>query len=124
MSTDKIHQSEIMETHTNMIESLLERTFEYGKISLELVKLKAVDKSSILVSSALAQGIVYFFVLMFLLFLNLGLAFWLGELLGKNYSGFLVVAAFYGLTGIVFRVFMYNWIKNRVCNSLIKRLLN
>ena len=113
-----------METHTNMIESLLERTVDYGKISLELVKLKAVDKSSNLFSSALAQGILYFFVLQFLLFLNLGLAFWLGEILGKNYYGFLVVAAFYGLTGIVFRIFMYGWMKNRVCNGLIKRMLN
>lgn len=107
-----------------MIESLLERTVDYVKISLDLVKLKAVDKTSNLVSSALAQGILYFFVLMFLLFFNLGLAFWLGEILGKNYYGFLVVAAFNGLTGIVFRIFMYDWIKNRVCNSLIKRLLN
>ncbi len=106
-----------------MIESLLERAFDYGKISLELAKLKAVDKSSNIVSSALSQVVIYFFVITFLLFLNIGLALWLGELLGKNYFGFLAIAAVYGLIGIIIRIFMYRRIKNCVCNSLIKRLL-
>ena len=123
MLTDKIHQTEIMENHSNMIESLVERAFDYGKISAELAKLKAVDKTSSIVSSASTQVVIYFFVLSFLLFLSLGSALWIGELLGKNYYGFLVIAAVYGLIGIIIRIFMYRWIKNCMRNSLIKRLL-
>ena len=125
MLTDKILQTEIMETiQPNMIESLIEKAFDYGKISLELAKLKAVDKTSNIVSSAFSQVVIYLFVFSFLLFLNLGLALWIGELLGKNYYGFLIIAAVYGLVGLIIRIFMYRWIKNCVCNGLIKRLLN
>ncbi|MEI6141437.1 MAG: hypothetical protein WCP85_19355 [Mariniphaga sp.] len=125
MLTDKILQTEIMETtQPNMIESLIEKAFDYGKISLELAKLKAVDKTSNIVSSALSQVVIYLFVFSFLLFLNLGLAFWIGELLDKNYYGFLVIAAAYGFIGLIIRIFMYRWIKNCMCNGLIKRLLN
>lgn len=123
MLIDKIHQTEIIETQPNMIELLVERAFDYGKISLELAKLKAVDKTSSVVSSALSQVVIYFFVFSFLLFLNLGLAIWFGELLGRSYYGFLVIAAFYGLAGIIIRIFMYRWIKKCVSDSLIKRLL-
>ena len=112
-----------MENNTNMIESLVEQAFDYGKLSLELAKLKAVDKSANILSSALAQVVIYFFVFTFLLFLNLGLALWFGELFGKNYYGFLVFAAIYGLTAVIVRVFFYQRIKNCVCNGLIKRML-
>ena len=125
MLTDKIHQTEIMETtQPNMIESLIEKAFDYGKISLELAKFKAVDKTSNVVSSALSQAVIYFFVFSFLLFLNLGLALWFGELLGKNYYGFLIIAAVYGFVGLIIRIFMYRRIKNCICNGLIKRILN
>ena len=123
MLIDKIHQTEIIETQPNMIELLVERAFDYGKISLELAKFKAVDKTSNVVSSALSKVVIYFFVFSFLLFISLGSALWIGELLGKNYYGFLVIAAVYGLIGIIIWVFMYRWIKNCVRNSLIKRLL-
>ena len=35
-----------MEDKANLLESLLERGEEYGKTSLELLKLKVLDKSS------------------------------------------------------------------------------
>ena len=38
--------TEAMEDNAKLIESLLERAVEYGKTSLELVKLKALDKTS------------------------------------------------------------------------------
>jgi hypothetical protein len=58
-----------------------------------------------------------------MLFLNLGLAFWVGEILGKLYYGFFVVAAFYVFIGIIIHFFMYKWLKKIVCNYIIKQLL-
>jgi hypothetical protein len=59
----------------------------------------------------------------FLLFLNLGLALWLGEILGKPFYGFFVVAAFYVITGIVIHFFMHRWIKKLAGNYFIKHVL-
>jgi fatty acid desaturase len=58
-----------------------------------------------------------------MLFLNLGIALWLGDILGKPFWGFFVVAAFYILVGIVIHFFMHNWIKRLVGNYFIKRVL-
>lgn len=113
----------MMEDNGNLIESLIERAAEYGKTSLELAKLKAVDKTSEVVSSLIANAIVIVLISSFLFFLSLGLALWLGEILGKSYYGFFVIAAFFGITGIFIRLFMHKWIKRCVSNNFIRQVL-
>jgi hypothetical protein len=115
--------TEAMEDYTKLIESLLERAAEYGKTSYELIKLKALDKTSDVVSSFIPHSVVFVLIASFLLFFNLGLAFWLGEILGKTCFGFFVVAAFYGIIAIVVHFFMHKWLKKLVCNYIIKQLL-
>jgi len=112
-----------MEENANIIESLIERTTEYGKTSFELIKLKALDKTSEVVSSFVPNSIVYVFYFSFLLFCSLGVALWLGEILGTIYYGFFVVAAFYGITGIFIHLFMYKWIKRVVGDNFVKQVL-
>jgi fatty acid desaturase len=112
-----------MNDNEKLIESLLERTIEYGKTSLELVKLKTLDKTSEVVSSFIPHSIVFFFIASLLFFLNLGLAFWLGEIMGNNSYGFFVVAGFYGLLGLVIHFFMHDWLKKKICNYIIKQVL-
>ena len=112
-----------MEDNAKLIESLLERATEYGKTTYELVKLKALDKTSEVVSSFIPHSVVFVLIALFMLFVNLGLAFWLGEILGKTFYGFLVVAAFYGLIGIVIHFFMHKWLKKLVFNYIIKHML-
>ena len=113
-----------MEHTTTLVETLLERATEYGKSSLELVKLKTLDKSSDVASTIVPQILVYALLMLFMLFLNLGLAFWLGEVFGKIYYGFLVVAGFYCLVAIIFYFFMRKWIKKMVRNYIIKQVLS
>jgi hypothetical protein len=112
-----------MEENTKLLETLLERASEYGKASVELVKLKALDTTTDLVSSLIPLSIVILLGASFLLFLNLGLAFWFGELLGKVFYGFFIVAAFYFLIGIIIHFFLHNWIKKLVGDYFIKRIL-
>ncbi|NEW83183.1 MAG: hypothetical protein GZ094_12560 [Mariniphaga sp.] len=112
-----------MEENENIIESLIERTTEYGKTSFELIKLKTLDKASDVVSSFIPNSIVAVFYLSFLLFCNLGLALWLGEILGTIYYGFFLLAVFYGVTGIFIHLFMHKWIKRIVGDNFIKQVL-
>jgi len=112
-----------MEDNSNLFESLLDRATEYGKTSFELVKLKALDKTTDIVSSLIPFSVVLILITTFLLFLNLGIAFWLGELLGKIFYGFFAVAAFYILTGILIHFFLHKWIKRLVGDYFIKRVL-
>jgi hypothetical protein len=113
-----------MEDNAKLIESLLERATEYIKTSYELVKLKVLDKASDVVSSLVPNAVVFVLIASFLLFFNLALAFWLGEILGKTYYGFFVVAAFYGIIAFVLHFLMHKWLKKKVCNYIIKKVLN
>ena len=113
-----------MEDNAKLIESLLERAFTYGKTSFELAKLKAIDKTSEVVSTVIPHTVVIVIIASFLLFLNLGLAFWLGEILGKLFFGFFLVAAFYGISAIVLHFFLHKRIKKVICNYFIKQVLN
>ena len=113
----------MMEDNSNPLESLLEKATEYGKTSLELAKLKALDKTTDAVSSLVPHSIVFVLLATFLLFLNLGLALWLGDILGKAFYGFFVVAGFYILAGIFIHFFMHKWIKKLVGNYLVKIIL-
>lgn len=112
-----------MEEKVKLIEELYERATDYGKTSYELLKLKAVDKTSDIVSSFIPHSVFAIMVLTFLLFINLGAAFWLGEILGKVYFGFFVVAGFNGLLGLIMHLFMHKWLKRFFRNYIIKLLL-
>ena len=113
-----------MEDNAKLIESLLERVTDYGKTTFELVKLKALDKTSDVVSSFIPHSVVFVLIALFMLFVNLGLAFWFGEILGKTFYGFFAVAAFYGLIGLIIHLFMHKWLKKLVSNYIIKHGLN
>jgi len=112
-----------MEDNTKFLESLLEKATEYGKTSFELVKLKALDKTTDIVSSLIPHSVVFVLIASFLIFLNLGLALWLGEVLGKIFYGFFVVAGFYVIIAIIIHFFMHKRIKRLVGNYFIRRVL-
>jgi len=112
-----------MKDNESLIESLIERTTEYGKTSFELMKLKALDKTSEVVSSFVPNSIFAVFILSFILFLSAGIALWLGEILGKTYYGLFVVAAFYGFAGIFFHFVLRKNLKKRICDNFIKQVL-
>jgi fatty acid desaturase len=116
-------KTEVMEDKTKIFESLLERATDYGKASYELVKLKAVDKTSDVVSSFIPHSVVFIMIASFIFFLNLGIAFWLGDLLGKIFYGFFVVAAFYVIIGIIIHFFMHKWLKRLLSDYFIKHVL-
>jgi len=112
-----------MKDNSKLIDSLLEKATNYGKTSLELLKLQAVDKTSDSVSSIVPVAIVIIIISFFILFVNLGIAFWLGDLFGKIYLGFLTVSAFYAIVGLILYFFMRDWIKQTVYDFVIRLLL-
>jgi hypothetical protein len=112
-----------MDENAKLLESLFEKAVDYGKTSFELAKLQALDKSSDIVSTVVPRTIAIVLFSSFMLFLNLGFSLWLGEILGKIYYGFFVVATFYGVVGIIINFFFYKQFKKIVSNYFIRKLL-
>ena len=112
-----------METKGNLIEPLLERVEEYSKISIELIKLKSLDKTAEVMSALISRLLLVVIFSLFILSLTVAAGLWLGYLLGKDYYGFTAVALFYGLVGTLI-YFIHPFIKGRINNSIIKLMFN
>ncbi|RZJ68283.1 MAG: hypothetical protein EOO50_02360 [Flavobacterium sp.] len=105
-----------------MIQELIDKAETYAKTNIELYKLKAIDKTTDVFSSV-ASGIVIGVIITFLvIILSIGASLWIGELLGKLYYGFFIVAGFYALLAIilvatkkrVLEVFFNNYIVHEI----------
>jgi energy-converting hydrogenase Eha subunit A len=104
------------------IATLFERAEDYSKTTLKLLKLNAIDKSADVASSLVARLVVIMTVVFSVLIISIGVALWLGKLLGDAYCGFLAVGAFYGIVSIVLHLFGKKLLKYPVSNSIIKKL--
>ncbi|MBN2635288.1 MAG: phage holin family protein [Prolixibacteraceae bacterium] len=113
-----------MEEKYKMLEELWTSAETYGKTNVELIKLKTVDKVADGASSMVAWAAVVIALVLFFITLNFGIALLVGELVGKPYLGFLIVAAFYGLAGLILYLFKDKWIKKPLNNSMINNMLN
>jgi uncharacterized membrane protein len=112
-----------MEENAKIVESLIEKTTEFAKSSFELVKLKTIDKTADVVSTLIPHAVVLIFIVSFILFLNLGIALWLGEILGETFYGFFVLAGFYAVAATVFHFFFHDKMKEGIGNYIVKQLL-
>ena len=113
-----------MENDPGTVGSLFEKTGDYLETRLDLLKLRAIDKTSDVTSSLVSRIAIAIILFLAILIVNIGLSLWVGELVGKVYVGFFIVAAFYALLALIIYVFRKAWIKDPVTNILIKKLLN
>lgn len=112
-----------MDDNSNLLESLLDKAKEYGVTSFELAKLRAIEKAADVASSLVPSSVVLILVITCLLFLNLGLALWLGEVLGKLFYGFFVVAGFYLVLGLILHYFLHDWVKRIGGDYFVRHIL-
>jgi hypothetical protein len=112
-----------MEPNLNSIDPLLERAEAYGKTSFELLRLKGLLKTAEVSSSFLSGTVIVLLISFFAFTINIAIALWIGDLLGKAYYGFFIVAGFYAIISIVL-LLLHSSIKSRVNNAIIKQLFN
>ena len=112
-----------MDNIATNIEMLYEKAENYTKTSIDLVKLKAIDKTSEIISSLAVVISVAFIVAIFTLFLNIGIALWIGDELNNMALGFFIVSAFYLIVGIIIFINRNSFIKVPIDNLIVGKLL-
>ena len=112
-----------METKISLFEPLLEKAEAYGKTSFELLRLKALNKTADVSSTVLSRSLFILIVSFFAFMINIAVALWLGDLLGKAYYGFLIVSGFYAIAGIILWI-AHPSVKASVNNTIIKKLFD
>ena len=113
-----------MENQSSPVESLIDRVKIYVETRIDLLRLKAIDKSSSFLSLLISMVVVILISFIFIMLLNIGVALLIGELIGKSYYGFFIVAGFYLLIGVVLFMFRNKWLKAPIANSMIKNLMD
>ena len=106
-----------------LIESLFGQSTEFALNNFELYKLKLVDKTSN-VASSIVTGVVLFIVFfIFFVILNIGIALLIGDLVGKSYLGFLILAVIYAIVGFVIFKSRKKFFKTPILKMLISKIL-
>ena len=113
-----------MEDNKTPVEVLLERGQAYTKTTLQLFKLKATDKGAEIISKVVSGFVILILLILLFVNLNIAVALLIGELLGKMWLGFTILAGFYGVICLIVYLFRDRLIKRPVSNSIIRELLN
>ncbi len=113
-----------MSDNTTVTTGLLEKAEHYGKTSLQLIKLQAVDRSAKVMTSLSTQIVIGFAVVLFIVFLNIGFALWIGSLTGKTFQGFFIMSGVIILQALLLYLFREPLIRTPVSNLVINNLLN
>ena len=111
------------EESQSVFESLYEKGEQYARTSLEVIKLKTIDKSADVTSNLVSWVVIIVFGTLFFLILNVGLALWIGSLLGASYYGFFIVSGFYGILALICAIFRKQLIKKPLNNSIVDQFL-
>ena len=112
-----------METPANTIESLFQKVETYGLTTYELSKLKLLETTTVIATALIPRLSVVLMISLFIFVVSIGIALFLGEMLGKSYYGFYIVAAVYLLTAIILHFFLRRWIKKPISDLIIKQAL-
>lgn len=111
-----------MNNTIDKLEGLTDHVKEYVNARIELTKLKLAEKTSLIISNLIAVTVVVLLALFVIVFGSIAGAWALSDYIGKPYSGFLIVAGFYLLLGIIVWVSRGKLIRYPVMNVIIKQL--
>lgn len=97
---------------------------EYINVRLQIIGLNVTEKVAFALSNFITNGLSIILLLIMVVFLSLGGAFWLGTLVENTALGFVLMGAFYLFVFILIRYFLSKGIKAILMNILIRDLTN
>lgn len=95
---------------------------EYANIRKDLAMLTFAERSSTAAAGAAAGGVMAILGLFVFFFGSLTLGFYLSEVMGNTYSGFLIVTGFYLIVTLIVYLTKENMIKKPVESGVIKKI--
>jgi len=103
---------------------LTERLKTYVATNLEIIKLEVFERTSVLGASFISSLLLGLSGLLFVLFLSLGVGFYLSTLFGDTYTGFAILAGFYLLIVVILLIGRKKAIERPQRDRIIRMLLN
>ncbi|MGB4843172.1 MAG: phage holin family protein [Ferruginibacter sp.] len=106
------------------IEELTTNLKRYANTSYELIKLEATEKTSVMGAGLISGILVAYAGLLFVLFLSLGLSFYLSHLVGNSYAGFLIVGGFFLLLALILFMGRKKLVDKPIRNLIIRKIFS
>jgi hypothetical protein len=105
------------------IGALIDKSKDFLDNKIELARLKTIDKSADVLSSVVVMVSMLVIGTLVIVFFSVGLALFLGGLLGSYHDGFFVVGGFYAIVLLILYVQRDKWIKIPISRELINKML-
>ncbi|MDD4149227.1 MAG: hypothetical protein PHE33_04300 [Bacteroidales bacterium] len=112
-----------MKNKSTLFNHLIQALESYVKSKLELLRLKATAKFTEIVSAIMLKLFVVIVVSLMSILINIGIALWIGELMGEFYWGFIIVSAFYVIIALLM-IRLPNILKSTIKKFLISEMLS
>ena len=106
------------------IEELTFSLKEYATLQIELLKLEAVERVSVVGAEITGGFIVLVTVLLFVVFISLGACLYLSSILQNNYIGFFIVAGFYFLVSLILFIGRKKIVSNPIREKIINNIFS
>ncbi len=104
------------------ITELTEKFERYATTNFELFKMESINRFSLLGSGLISCFLFGLIAVAVLLILSIVTGLYLSSLLENTYAGFLIVAAFYLLAGILLYKFRNKWVIIPIRNLIIRKM--
>ena len=104
------------------IHKLVESAGNYVDSSIDVIKLQTADRLSKILASVISDLLMIAVGIMFVLFASLGLSFYLSDLIGYSYAGFMITAAIYLVVGLVLLMLKTNGMEHFFRNRIIRKI--
>lgn len=107
-----------MEKTGAIINNIYSESNEYVRLQIKSVKLEIYERVTNLIDSGISAALILLFGLFSFLFINFGLAFWIGELFNSTKIGFFLIGLFYFVA-----LGLYLALKNKVAKNKVRNIV-
>jgi hypothetical protein len=112
-----------MQEEPTDIDILLSDAGDFIETKATLWKLKTIESLADVSGELVAGLAMIVFASFVVILISIGVALWLGEILGKSYYGFFIVGGFYAIIALIILVRRERWLKDTFSNMLIRKIL-
>ena len=112
-----------MEPISIPISALTEKAEEYIRTTLQLNKLKIVDKTAETSSLAISKLILVLLLGTSVASASIAAAFWFGDIFGRPFVGFFIVSGIYLILALIYSI-AQKYIQRKINFAIINQILN
>lgn len=113
-----------MENDPTAVEELFYKLKDYIEITVDLLKLKAINKVSGFTSSVIVTIILTVLLFLILICMSVGFALLIGLWLGQAFWGFFIMGFLYFIIGLFLFTRRKKILKDPISNKFIKELID